>query len=77
MHNVETRNMNVAENGALLALLNKARLEEKRDQHLAMSVHIAKLTIQIQQQGMSVSEVIELLNHESERFEHSAQELRA
>lgn len=77
MHNVETRNMNVAENGALLSLLNNARLEEKRDQHLAMSVRIAKLTIQIQQKGMSVSEVIELLSQESERFEHSAQEIIA
>lgn len=77
MHNAETRNTNSAFDGALLALMNQTRLDEKRNQHLAIAARIAKLTIQIQQQGMSVSEVIELLSQESERFEHSAQELCA
>lgn len=77
MRNVEVRNMHSAHDGALLVLMNQTRLDEKKNQHMAIAARIAKLTIQIQQQEMTVSDVIELLSQESERFEHSAQELSA
>ncbi|WP_409311528.1 DUF2732 family protein [Pectobacterium sp. B1J-3] len=76
MRNVQTRRTNmVAENGGLLELMRNARLDEKKNQHLAFSMRLSALTVHFQQKGYSAVEIIELLRKEAERFEHSAQEL--
>ncbi|MFE8047582.1 MULTISPECIES: DUF2732 family protein [Brenneria] len=75
MRNIETRNMKVANNDALISLLNKARLDEKKDQHLAFSLRLEALSIHAQQKEFTATEIIELLHKEAVRFEHSAQEL--
>ncbi|UUE36540.1 DUF2732 domain-containing protein [Pectobacterium aroidearum] len=75
MRNVEVRTMQVAGSDALVSLLGKARLEEKKDQRWAFSQRLAALALHAQQKECSAAEVIELLRKEAERFEHSAQEL--
>ncbi len=77
MRNAEVKQMRVADNNALVGLLTKARLEEKKDQHLAFSVRLATLSIHAQQKEYSAVEIIELLRQESERFENSAREIIA
>ncbi|WP_024109731.1 DUF2732 family protein [Dickeya dianthicola] len=67
--------MNAAADGALIELLNKARLEERKDQHLSFSLRLAALAVRAQQRDLSAAEVVELIRQESERFEHSAQGL--
>ncbi|MFP9228937.1 DUF2732 domain-containing protein [Pectobacterium cacticida] len=75
MKNTECRAMQVAGNDALVELLKKARLEEKKDQHLGFSLRLAALSIHAQQKGYSAVEIIELLRKEADRFEHSSQEI--
>ncbi|MBN3207520.1 DUF2732 domain-containing protein [Pectobacterium brasiliense] len=75
MRNAEVRTMQVAGNNALVEVLKKARLEEKKDQHLAFSLRLAALSIHAQKKELSTAEVIELLRKEAERFEHSSQEI--
>ncbi|WP_440866200.1 DUF2732 family protein [Symbiopectobacterium purcellii] len=77
MRNAEVKPMRVADNNALVGLLTKARLEEKKDQHLAFSVRLATLSIHAQKKEYSSVEIIELLRKESERFENSAREIIA
>ncbi|ATO31561.1 MULTISPECIES: DUF2732 family protein [Dickeya] len=75
MKNAEVKTMTVAADGALIELLNKARLEERKDQHLSFSLRLAALAIRAQQRDLSAAELVELMRQESERFEHSAQGL--
>ncbi|NKI75785.1 DUF2732 domain-containing protein [Dickeya sp. CFBP 2040] len=75
MKNDEVTPMTVAADGALAELLKKARLEERKDQHLSFSVRLAALAIHAQQKSLSAAEVVELMRQESERFEHSVQGL--
>ncbi|MGM3174746.1 DUF2732 family protein [Dickeya lacustris] len=75
MKNTEIKTMTVAADGALIELLNKARLEERKDQHFSFSLRLAALAVRAQQRDLSAAEVVELIRQESERFEHSAQEL--
>ncbi|KHT34436.1 DUF2732 family protein [Pectobacterium carotovorum] len=77
MRNAEVRGIKVDLNEALIELLKKARLEEKKDQHLAFSLRLAGLSIHAQKKELSTAEVIELLRKEAERFEHSSQEIIA
>ncbi|WP_440863379.1 DUF2732 family protein [Symbiopectobacterium purcellii] len=77
MRNAEVKPMRGADNNALVSLLTEARLEEKKDQHLAFSIRLAALSIHAQQKEYSAVEVIELLRKESERFENSAREIIA
>ena len=77
MRNAEVKTMQVAGSDALVELLKKARLEEKKDQHLGFSLRLAALSIHAQKNEFSTAEVIELLRKEAERFEHSSQELIA
>ncbi|ACZ75625.1 conserved hypothetical protein [Dickeya parazeae Ech586] len=69
------RPMNAAADGALIELLNKARREERKEQHFSFSLRLAALAVRAQQRDLSAAEVVELIRQESERFEHSAQEL--
>ncbi|OOC11578.1 hypothetical protein BM451_20880 [Dickeya dadantii] len=75
MKNAEVKTMTAAADGALIELLNKARLEERKDQHLSFSLRLAALAIHAQQKSLSAAELVELMRQESERFEHSAQGL--
>ncbi|MEI7340804.1 DUF2732 family protein [Pectobacterium brasiliense] len=77
MRNAEVREIKVDLNEALIELLKKARLEEKKDQHLAFSLRLDALSIHAQKKELSTAEVIELLRKEAERFEHSSQEIIA
>ncbi|TAI86893.1 DUF2732 domain-containing protein [Pectobacterium versatile] len=75
MRNAEVKAMQVAGSDALVSLLGKARLEEKKDQHWSFSQRLAALALHAQQKEFSAAEVIELLRKEAERFEHSSQEI--
>ncbi|AYH25813.1 hypothetical protein C5E20_00690 [Pectobacterium parmentieri] len=77
MRNAEVKTIKVELNEALIELLKKARLEEKKDQHLGFSLRLAALSIHAQKKELSTAEVIELLRKEAERFEHSSQEIIA
>ncbi|MEI7187318.1 DUF2732 family protein [Dickeya dianthicola] len=75
MKNAEVKTMSVANDGTLVELLKKARLEERKDQHFSFSLRLAALAVRAQQRDLSAAEVVELIRQESERFEHSAQGL--
>lgn len=74
MQNIENKKM-VAAADAVLALLNKARAEQKKDQSLAVSIRLEAIAIHAQSSEMSAVEIIELLRQEAGRFEAAAQEL--
>jgi len=74
MRNTETRNFE-ADADTLNALLNKARTEQRSDDALAVSIHIAALAIHARKKEMSAAEIIELLDKEAERYENQAREL--
>ncbi|MGM3160457.1 DUF2732 family protein [Dickeya undicola] len=75
MKNAEVKTMTVANDGALVELLEKARLEERKVQHFSFSLRLAALAVRAQQRDLSAAEMMELIRQESERFERSAQEL--
>ncbi|WP_024109730.1 DUF2732 family protein [Dickeya dianthicola] len=64
MKNAEVKTMTVAADGALIELLNKARLEERKDQHLSFSLRLAALAIRAQQRDLSAAELVELMRQE-------------
>lgn len=74
MRNIETRNFK-ADADALAVLLNKAKAEQRSDDALAVSIHIAALAIHARRKEMSAAEIIELLDREAERYENQAREL--
>ncbi|MGI8465589.1 DUF2732 domain-containing protein [Pectobacterium punjabense] len=75
MRNAEVKTMQVAGSDALVSLLGKARLEEKKDQHWSFAQRLEALALHAQQKDYSAAEVIELMRKEAERFEHSSQEI--
>lgn len=77
MRNAEVKAMQVAGSDALVSLLAKARLDEKKDQHWSFAQRLAALALHAQQKEYSAAEVIELLRKEAERFENSSQEIIA
>jgi hypothetical protein len=74
MRNIETRNFK-ADDEALSALLSKAKNEQRSDDALAISVRLAALAIHARKKEMTATEIIELLDKESVRFENQSQEL--
>ena len=74
MRNIQSRSFK-ADNDALSALLTKAKTEQRRDDALSVSIHMAALAIHARKNELSAMEIIELLDKEAERFEHQAQEL--
>ena len=74
MRNIETRNFKV-DDEALSALLSKAKNEQRSDDALAISVRLAALAIHARKKEMTATEIIELLDKESVRFENQSQEL--
>ncbi|MEC5343380.1 DUF2732 family protein [Brenneria populi] len=74
MRNAEVKQMG-ADYNALVDLLKKARMSEKKDQHFSFSVRLDALSIHAQKNELSAAEIIELLRAEAGRFESSAQEI--
>lgn len=56
-------------------MLSKAKKEQRSDDALAVSIHIAALAIHARKKEMSAAEIIELLDREAERYENQAREL--
>jgi len=74
MRNIQNRKFE-ADADALNAMLSKAKKEQRSDDALAVSIHIAALAIHARKREMSASEIIELLDREAERYENQAREL--
>ncbi|WP_432535676.1 DUF2732 family protein [Pantoea eucalypti] len=74
MRNIQNRSFK-ADDDALNALLSKAKSEQRSDDALAASIHIAALAIHARKKEMSATEIIKLLERESERYKNQSQEL--
>lgn len=74
MRSIQTHDYK-ADEDALSALLTKAKKEQRSDDALAASMHMAALAIHARKQEMSAAEIIELLDRESERYENQSREL--
>lgn len=74
MRNIEKHKF-VADNTALVSLLNKAKKEERKDRALAVSLRLEALAIHITREGMDGKEAAELLRREALRYENESQEL--
>lgn len=74
MRNIQNRSFK-ADDDALNALLSKAKSEQRSDDALAASIHIAALAIHARKKEMSATEIIEMLERESERYKNQSQEL--
>jgi hypothetical protein len=74
MRNIEKHKF-VADNTALVSLLNKAKKEERKDCALAVSLRLEALAIHITREGMDGKEAAELLRREALRYENESQEL--
>ncbi|MFG6076087.1 DUF2732 family protein [Erwinia sp. OPT-41] len=74
MRNIETRNFD-SETEALTALLNKARIEERKDLAMAVSDRLVELAVHIHQQELNGAEAAELIRREAERYTSESQEL--
>ena len=71
----ELRKMFVAETDSLMAVIDIAKREERKDRALAVSIRLEALAIHITKEGMSGTEAAELLRREATRFENESQEL--
>lgn len=74
MRNIQNRNFE-SDADALSAMLSKAKKEQRSDDALAVSIHIAALAIHARKKELSAAEIIELLDREAECYENQAQEL--
>lgn len=74
MRNIETRNFD-SETEALTVLLNKARIEERKDRAQAVSDRLAELAVHIRQHELNGTEAAELIRREAERYTNESQEL--
>ncbi|MFG1173903.1 DUF2732 family protein [Erwiniaceae bacterium CAU 1747] len=74
MRNIQNRKFK-ADEDALSAMLGKAKKEQRSDDALAASIHIAALAIHARKKELTATEIIELLEREAERYENQAQEL--
>lgn len=74
MRNIQIRNFD-SETEALTVLLNKARIEERKDRALAVSDRLIEMAIHIHQQELNGTEAAELIRREAERYSNESQEL--
>ena len=74
MQNIEKRNFEINQI-ALVSLLNKAKVEERKDRAMDTSIRMESLAIHILNEGMSGVEAAELLRREAARYENESQEL--
>lgn len=70
MRNIQTRELKTGPDDAgINLLLTEARMDERKDRALAVSIRMEALAIHILQKGMSGTEAAELLRREAERCE--------
>ena len=74
MRNIENRNFEIDQT-ALLSLLNKAKIEERKDRAIAVSILMDSLAVHILNKEMSAVEAAELLRSEAVRYANESQEL--
>lgn len=74
MRNIETRNYE-ADIDAMTAMLNKARIEERKGRAQVVSDRLAELAVHIHQKELNGVEAAELIRREVERYRNEAQEL--
>lgn len=74
MQNIEKRNFEINQT-ALVSLLNKAKVEERKDRAMDASIRMESLAFHILNEGMSGIEAAELLRREAARYENESQEL--
>ena len=73
MQNIQKHQIK-SDNDALVALLAKAKDEERKDRALMASVRLDKLAAHIASTELTGIEAAELLRQEAERYEHESQE---
>lgn len=74
MRNIEKRNFEINQT-ALVSMLNKAKVEERKDRAIDASIRMESLAVHILNEGMSGIEAAELLRREAARYENESQEL--
>ena len=74
MRNIEKRNFEINQT-ALASLLNKAKVEERKDRAIAASIRMLSLAVHILNEEMTAIEAAELLRREAARYENESQEL--
>ena len=78
MRNIETRTFD-ADTEALVAVITKARIEERKDRALAVSERLeerlVELAVHVNQQGLSGVEAADLIRREAERYQHESEEM--
>ena len=74
MQNIEKRNFEINQT-ALASLLNKAKVEERKDRAIAASIRMLSLAVHILNEEMTAIEAAELLRREAARYENESQEL--
>jgi len=73
MRNIQKHQIK-SDNDALVALLAKAKDEERKDRALMTSVRLDKLATLIASNGLTGVEAAELLRQEAAHYEHESQE---
>ncbi|YCI30137.1 DUF2732 domain-containing protein [Erwinia sp. PK3-005] len=74
MRNIETRTYS-EEVESITALLNNARMDERKGRAQVVSERLAELAAHINQQGLNGVEAAELIRREAERYDNEAREL--
>jgi hypothetical protein len=74
MRNIEVHKFD-ADTEALVAVITKARIEERKDRALAVSERLVELAVHVYQKGLSGTEAADLIRREAERYQNESQEL--
>ena len=74
MRNIQKHQIK-SDNDALVALLAKAKDEERKDCALMVSIRLDKLAAYIASNELTGVEAAELLRQEAARYEHESQEV--
>lgn len=74
MRNIEIHNFD-ADTEAMVAVITKARTEERKDRAMAVSERLIELALYVHQQSLSGVEAAELIRREAERYHNESQEL--
>ena len=74
MRNIETHKYN-EDVETITALLNNARMDERKGRAQVVSERLAELAAHINQQGLNGIEAAELIRREAERYDNESREL--
>ena len=74
MRNIETHKYN-EDVETITALLNNARMDERKGRARVVSERLAELAAHINQQGLNGVEAAELIRREAERYDNESREL--